>query len=162
MCCDHSGPQQGGSPSSVTVGGWIHRLWTHRYAQRDSGLATFVLQNYQMDPSDSSLFLFCGKSRSQLKALLWEPNRMASFCWASSYPTADVGSPNRCGQVANYVRSMSLRPCRKICLFFKIFRHASFTLSENGPSKSLETIEITHFFTAESVLKIHWRKIGIF
>jgi len=57
---------------------------------------------------------------------------------------------------------MSLRPCRKICLFFRIFRHASFTLSENGPSKSLETIEITHFFTAESVLKIHRRKIGIF
>ncbi len=25
------------------------------------GLATLVLQNYQMDPSDSSLFLFCGK-----------------------------------------------------------------------------------------------------
>ena len=45
----------------------------HRYAQRDPGLATLVLQNYQMDPSDSSLFLFCGKSRSQLKALLWEP-----------------------------------------------------------------------------------------
>ena len=74
MCCDHSAPQQGGSPSSVTVGGWIHRLWTHRYAQRDPGLATLVLQNYQMDPSDSSLFLFCGKSRSQLKALLWEPD----------------------------------------------------------------------------------------
>ena len=44
------------------------------------GLAALVQQNYQMDPTDSSLFLFCGKSRSQLKALLWEPNRMASFC----------------------------------------------------------------------------------
>lgn len=38
------------------------------------GLATLVQQNYQMDPTDSSLFLFCGKSRSQLKALLWEPD----------------------------------------------------------------------------------------
>ena len=74
MCCDHSAPQQGGSPSSVTVGGWIHRLWTHRYVQRDPGLATLVQQNYQMDPTDSSLSLFCGKSRSQLKALLWEPD----------------------------------------------------------------------------------------
>lgn len=38
------------------------------------GLATLVQQNYQMDPTDSSLFLFCVKSRSQLKALLWEPD----------------------------------------------------------------------------------------
>ena len=38
------------------------------------GLAALVQQNYQMDPTDSSLFLFCGKSRSQLKALLWEPD----------------------------------------------------------------------------------------
>lgn len=37
-------------------------------------LAALVQQNYQMDPTDSSLFLFCGKSRSQLKALLWEPD----------------------------------------------------------------------------------------
>ena len=44
------------------------------------GLAALVQQKYQMDPTGSSLFLFCGKSRSQLKALLWEPNRMASFC----------------------------------------------------------------------------------
>ena len=29
------------------------------------GLAALVQQNYQMDPTDSSLFLFCGKSRSQ-------------------------------------------------------------------------------------------------
>lgn len=38
------------------------------------GLTALVQQNYQMDPTDSSLFLFCGKSRSQLKALLWEPD----------------------------------------------------------------------------------------
>lgn len=38
------------------------------------GLAALVQQNYQMDPTDSSLSLFCGKSRSQLKALLWEPD----------------------------------------------------------------------------------------
>lgn len=38
------------------------------------GLAALVQQNYQMDPTDSSLFLFCGKSRSQPKALLWEPD----------------------------------------------------------------------------------------
>ena len=38
------------------------------------GLSALVQQNYQMDPTDSSLFLFCGKSRSQLKALLWEPD----------------------------------------------------------------------------------------
>ena len=38
------------------------------------GLTALVQQNYQMDPTDSSLSLFCGKSRSQLKALLWEPD----------------------------------------------------------------------------------------
>ena len=38
------------------------------------GLAALVQQNYQMDPTDSSLSLFCGKGRSQLKALLWEPD----------------------------------------------------------------------------------------
>jgi transposase len=38
------------------------------------GLAALVQQNYQMDPTDSRLFLFCGKSRSQLKALLSEPD----------------------------------------------------------------------------------------
>lgn len=41
-------------------------------------LAALVQQNYQMDPTDSSLFLFCGKSRSQLKALLWEPGWLHS------------------------------------------------------------------------------------
>ena len=38
------------------------------------GLSALVQQTYQMDPTDSSLFLFCGKSRSRLKALLWEPD----------------------------------------------------------------------------------------
>ena len=42
--------------------------------RKGMGLATLVQQNYQMDPTDSSLSLFCGKSRSQLKALLWEPD----------------------------------------------------------------------------------------
>ena len=43
-------------------------------AKGSGGLAALVQQNYQMDPTDSSLFLFCGKSQSQLKALLWEPD----------------------------------------------------------------------------------------
>ena len=55
------------------------------------GLAALVQQNYQMDPTDSSLFLFCGKSQSQLKALLWEPDGFIllskqlsnSRCWKS-------------------------------------------------------------------------------
>ena len=38
------------------------------------GLSALAQQNDQMDPADSSLFLFCGRSRSQLKALLWEPD----------------------------------------------------------------------------------------
>lgn len=36
------------------------------------GLAAIVQQNYQLNPYASSLFLFCGKRRDRLKALLWE------------------------------------------------------------------------------------------
>ena len=36
------------------------------------GLAAIVQQNYRLDPYSSSLFLFCGKRRDRLKALLWE------------------------------------------------------------------------------------------
>ena len=64
------------------------------------------------------------------------------------------GFLNRCGQVANYVRSMSLRPSRKICLFFKIFRHAYSTPSENGPPKMPGTVEITGFSCMKSMPKI--------
>ena len=43
------------------------------------GLSALVQQNYQLDSTDSSLFLFCGKGRSQLKALLWEPDGFILF-----------------------------------------------------------------------------------
>ena len=74
MCCDHSAPQQGDSPSSVTVGAEYIVCGRTDMRKGIRGLAALVQQNYQMDPTDSSLFLFCGKSRSQLKALLWEPD----------------------------------------------------------------------------------------
>lgn len=35
-------------------------------------MAAIVRQNYRLDPYSSSLFLFCGKRRDRLKALLWE------------------------------------------------------------------------------------------
>ena len=36
------------------------------------GLATIVQQQFQLDPFQPSLFLFCGKRRDRIKALLWE------------------------------------------------------------------------------------------
>lgn len=36
------------------------------------GLAAIVQQNFHLDPCSNSLFLFCGKSSSKLKALYWE------------------------------------------------------------------------------------------
>ena len=36
------------------------------------GLAAIVKQNYGLEPCSGSLFLFCGKRRDRIKALLWE------------------------------------------------------------------------------------------
>lgn len=36
------------------------------------GLAGIVQQQFQLDPFSNSLFLFCGRNRNKMKALLWE------------------------------------------------------------------------------------------
>ena len=36
------------------------------------GLAGMVKQNFGLEPCSGSLFLFCGKRRDRMKALLWE------------------------------------------------------------------------------------------
>jgi len=36
------------------------------------GLAAIVQQNFQLNPFQNSLFLFCGTRRDRLKALYWE------------------------------------------------------------------------------------------
>ena len=36
------------------------------------GLAAMVQQNFNLDPFSNSLFLFCGRKCSRLKALYWE------------------------------------------------------------------------------------------
>ena len=37
-----------------------------------NGLAAIVQQNFKLDPFSNSLFLFCGRNCSRLKALYWE------------------------------------------------------------------------------------------
>ncbi len=36
------------------------------------GLAGIVQQNFQLNPFQNSLFLFCGRRRDRIKALFWE------------------------------------------------------------------------------------------
>ncbi|MDT9725213.1 transposase [Xylanibacillus composti] len=36
------------------------------------GLAAIVQQNFQLNPFQNSLFLFCGRQRNRMKALYWE------------------------------------------------------------------------------------------
>ena len=36
------------------------------------GLATIVQQNFQLNPFENTLFLFCGRRRDRMKALYWE------------------------------------------------------------------------------------------
>lgn len=36
------------------------------------GLAGIVQQNFQLNPFQNSLFLFCGRQRDRMKALYWE------------------------------------------------------------------------------------------
>lgn len=36
------------------------------------GLAALVKEQFQMNPFESSLYLFCGRRRDRIKALLWE------------------------------------------------------------------------------------------
>lgn len=36
------------------------------------GLAGIVQQKFQLDPFTSTMFLFCGRRRDRIKALLWE------------------------------------------------------------------------------------------
>ena len=36
------------------------------------GLAAYVQQHYDLDPSGNSLFLFCGRKRDRFKALYWD------------------------------------------------------------------------------------------
>lgn len=36
------------------------------------GLATIVQQQFSLDPSSNTLFLFCGRRRDRMKALYWE------------------------------------------------------------------------------------------
>ena len=36
------------------------------------GLAAVVQQNFQLNPFQNSLFLFCGRRRDRIKALYWE------------------------------------------------------------------------------------------
>ncbi|AVO27793.1 IS66 family insertion sequence element accessory protein TnpB [Megasphaera elsdenii] len=43
------------------------------------GLSAIIAQQFQMDPFQPSLFLFCGRLRDQFKALLWQGDGFLLF-----------------------------------------------------------------------------------
>ena len=49
------------------------------------GLAAVVQQQFNLNPFQPALFLFCGKRCDRLKALLWE-GLSADFCYPHNCP----------------------------------------------------------------------------
>ena len=52
------------------------------------GLASIVSSHFKMDPHQPSLFLFCGRRKDRIKALLW--TRPASSCCISVWKTVST------------------------------------------------------------------------
>lgn len=68
------------------------------------GLASFVQQQFDLDPFSNTLFLFCGRRRNRIKALFWERNgfvllykrlEFVSFHWPRKESEARVLSPQQ-------------------------------------------------------------------
>lgn len=55
------------------------------------GLATLVKTQFQMDPFQRALFLFCGRRRDRLKALYWR--EAAFYCCISVWREAVSNGP---------------------------------------------------------------------
>ncbi|MHC1748514.1 MAG: IS66 family insertion sequence element accessory protein TnpB [Cellulosilyticaceae bacterium] len=59
---------------------YISSSYTHMRKSID-GLAAVVQQNFQLNPFQKGLFLFCGKRCDRLKALYWEEDGFILFCF---------------------------------------------------------------------------------
>ena len=68
------------------------------------GLATLVKTQFQMDPFQRALFLFCGRRRDRLKALYWEGDgflllykrlESGSFQWPRSTEEVQALTPQQ-------------------------------------------------------------------
>ena len=68
------------------------------------GLATLVKSQFQMDPFQRALFLFCGRRRDRIKALYWEGDgfvllykrlESGSFQWPRSETEAKALTPQQ-------------------------------------------------------------------
>ena len=55
------------------------------------GLDGIVQQQFQLDPFSHSLFLFCGRNRNKMKALLWEGDGLTPLIKAALILTAGAG-----------------------------------------------------------------------
>lgn len=79
-------------------------MWLHRFRRGIDGLASVVQQQFQLDPFNNMLFLFCGRRRDWIKALYWEGDgflllykRLAggSFQWPRSEAEAKLLMPQQ-------------------------------------------------------------------
>ena len=86
----------------------VHRLRIHRPAtdlrRGIDGLANLVQSQFQMDPFQRALFLFCGRRRDRLKALYWEGDgflllykrlESGSFQWPRSTEEVQALTPQQ-------------------------------------------------------------------
>ena len=73
------------------------------------GLATLVKSQFQMDPFQRALFLFCGRRRDRIKALYWEGDgflllykrlESGSFQWPRSTEEVQALTPQQYGYCA--------------------------------------------------------------
>lgn len=84
------------------------------------GLASMVAGQFQLDPSQNALFLFCGRRRDRIKGLLWEGDgflllykRLESGVYQWPRTTQDLISLDR-KQYRWLLEGLTISPRKKI------------------------------------------------
>lgn len=65
------------------------------------GLALMIKQNFQMDPFENYIYLFCNKNRNRLKGLTWDKNGFVLYCKRLDGEGARLKWPKDQGDVRN-------------------------------------------------------------
>ena len=87
------------------------------------GLAAIVQQQFQMDPFQPVLFLFCGKRRDRIKVLLWEGDGFVllykrlengSFKWPRTKEEAMEVTPEQYHMLMQGLEIVAKRPIEEL------------------------------------------------